>query len=265
MRRLRKHRRSPGNRAATLKLLAAPLALILLCLLLSAPRVKKSDVCALKMPGDAILRVYQMNSRHGLDFAELLAIYCFENKFFPDKSYDFSEAGIDTIKYGRHGRLRRSVRPYYEMFQTLLSEIECFPLETADSPPYIYGDSWGTSASMTGCIILDRDNSSGRLLTRAMSAGAVESTGRDSAGGFRVTILTSGGTRFIYSRLSALADGIRPGAQIPAGAPVGFIGRGGKARNPAGAVVSISLKTRFGQIYINPYPFLRYIESTGRL
>ncbi|GHU53914.1 hypothetical protein AGMMS49975_13290 [Clostridia bacterium] len=236
--------------------------------------INLEDVAALRLPSGTIADISALSSKYGVDFAELLTIYCIENQFFPSKIYGLSQAEIEQkfildYKDIRKKYKTRALKPYKDMFNLLLSEIKAFPVseqEPSAELPYIYGDGWGTSRAASGCDITDRENIKGRLLINSMTDGTIESLLNTETGGYTASVRTDNGTVYTYAHLERYADGLAVNEKVFAGAFLGYMGNSGKLKDtalkqPVHLNVTIFVKFTKKKFYINPYPFLRYVEN----
>lgn len=178
-------------------------------------------------------------------------------KRIPDKSYD----------------------AYYSIVETLMTEIKYFPvppLPDYGTGAYMYGDTWSAKREMCGtnnhlgCDIFDRDNIPGRLFVASMSGGVVESRGKNGRGGMYVGIRTEKGTYFLYDNLERLDETLEPGVAVAPGMIMGYMGNGGRADSsdvkgysPTNVHIGVKVKSNLknNELWINPYPFLRFLED----
>ncbi|MCL2604501.1 MAG: M23 family metallopeptidase [Defluviitaleaceae bacterium] len=244
-------------------------------------RVSAETVAAFRVPHRAIGMLEEYADRYGIPFAELFVIFNAENRFFPDKSAVHDLSVIEQLYVVDFERIKRrynarSLTPYVRMFGNLFAELEVFPIPAGwyeTEPSIMYGDSWGMDHNQQGdrmhmgTAILDRENIRGRVPVVSMTHGRVEEAGWNNQLGYFVGITTINGTYYLYAHLDSIAQGLRSGQIVHAGQPLGNMGNTGGGRGggtfPVHLHVGISPEADFtrGRFWINPYPFLRYMEA----
>jgi len=246
-------------------------------------RVSPDTVAAFRVPHRAIGMLEEYASRHNISFPHLFAVFNAENDFFPEKSaiYDLSVLEqlyvVDFYRIMRRYNAR-SLAPYIAMFENLFDELAVFPIPPGwyeGEPSIMFGDSWGVEHNFQGnrmhmgTAIVDRENIRGRVPIVSMTSGQVEEAGWNNQLGYFVGIITENGTYYLYAHLDSLAQGLRPGQNIAAGHPLGYMGNTGGGRGgrsfPVHVHIGISPEVDFarGRFWINPYPLLRYVEGRG--
>jgi len=244
-------------------------------------RVSPDEVAAFRVPHRAIGMLKEYAQRHNISFPLLFAVFNAENDFFPEKSavYDLSMLEqmyvLDFYRINRRYNTR-SLAPYVTMFENLFSEIATFPIPPDwydDEPSIMFGDSWGVEHNFQGnrmhmgTAIVDRENIRGRVPIVSITAGQVEEAGWNNQLGYFVGVVTNTGTYYLYAHLDSLASGLSAGQSIPPGHHLGYMGNTGGGRGgrtfPVHVHIGISPQVGFarGQFWINPYPFLRYLEA----
>jgi len=244
-------------------------------------RVDAETVAAFRVPTGSIGSLRGYAAQNGIRFAELFAVFNAENNFFPEKHavYDLSE--LERLYVSDFNRLwrqynSRSLAPYVAMFENLFTEIETFPVPAPwVGGEVIFGDSWGVEHNFQGkdmhrgTAVIDRANIRGRVPVVSMTRGNVREAGFDINLGYYVKIITENGTYYLYAHLESIASGIFVGRDVLAGEPIGMMGNSGGGRRdsdrgfPVHLHVAISPEVSFARsnFWINPYPFLRYLES----
>jgi murein DD-endopeptidase MepM/ murein hydrolase activator NlpD len=215
---------------------------------------------------------------HGVPFAELFTLFCAENGFFPEKHVSYDLSGIEGQYVTAFDEIRKrydeeNIAPYYSMFANLFNELTAFPVAepNPDEPVTIYGDSWDVERNYEGIKmhrgvdILDRENLRGRVQVLSMTDGTVTASGFDDWLGYHVIIVTASETTLLYAHLDSVAGGVAAGGTVRAGQEIGRMGDsgGGGETFPVHLHLGISPKAAFAgnNFWINPYPFLRYIEK----
>jgi len=247
-------------------------------------RVHADTVAAFRVPHRAIglLEVYA--ARYGIPFAELFAIFVAENDFFPEKSAVHDISGLEELYVQDFNRIMRrynsrSIAPYVAMFRNLFGEIETFPVPSGwylYEPSVMFGNSWGVAHNFQGnrmhmgTAIVDRENIRGRVPIVSMTRGLVQDASWCNQLGYFVGVVTPSGSYYLYAHLHSLAPGLAPGQNISAGHHLGQMGNTGGGRGaqtfPVHLHLAISPDVSFtrGQFWINPYPFLRYLDDIVR-
>lgn len=244
-------------------------------------RVNADTVAALRVPHRAIGLLEFYAQRHDIPFAELFTVFVAENQFFPDKATIHDLSVIEQLYAVDFDRIKRkyntrSLTPYMTMFTNLFEELETFPIPGGwyeVEPSVMYGDSWGMDYNQQGnkthmgTAIIDRENIRGRVPVVSMSHGRVEEAGWNNQLGYFVGITTINGTYYLYAHLDSITQGLRTGQMVHAGQPLGYMGNTGGGRGggtfPVHLHIGISPVADFtrGRFWINPYPFLRYMET----
>jgi murein DD-endopeptidase MepM/ murein hydrolase activator NlpD len=241
-----------------------------------------ATVAALRVPYQAAGLLNGYAAAHGVPFAELFTLFCAENGFFPEKHVSYDLSGIETKYVTSFNEIKKrydekNIAPYYAMFANLFSELTAFPVTepNPDEPVTIYGDSWDVERNYEGIKlhrgtdILDRENLRGRVQVVSMADGTVQAGGFDEWLGYHVVTVTASGTTLLYAHLDSVAAGVVPGGTVTAGQEIGRMGDSGGGREtfPVHLHLGISPKAAFANddYWINPYPFLRYIENTRGL
>ena len=244
------------------------------------------DVKAFRIPHQNIEQLKLFADSQGLDFPKILALYSIENNFFPSKVLSSTIIGVDkdfvanldTIK----SRYRsRDIEPYRQMFSDIIDDIKYFPIprgyDAEGEASYMYGDSWGAVRNYRGehvhegTDIMDRENIAGRIPIVSMTDGVISDIGWSELGGFRIGIVSPNDVYYYYAHFDRFANGLTLDTSIRAGQILGYMGNSGydkregtKGKFPVHLHVGIMPNVKFsrGDTWINPYPYLRYIESS---
>lgn len=220
-------------------------------------------VAAMRVPAQAMSNLFSLAEWFDLPFDQLLAMYAVANDFFPHGSAPAVELDILKDRYvAGFRRLRRQysardIRPYFEMFNNLIAELELFPL-----PPgygYMFSDTWDRASF--GTNILDQENIRGRIPVLSMTEGNIRQAGWHYNLGYHVIVETQRGSRILYAQLDSINEGITAGHPVYPGQNLGTMGSSGE-RIPVNLHIAISPKVAFAEdFWINPYPFLRHMEE----
>lgn len=243
------------------------------------------NVAAYQIPYSVLMELKELSSKYSIDFAELLTIYSLENNFFPTKpvsptKYELEQNIILNFDKIRSTYNKNDISAYYKVLADITSELNYFPIprgyDTDKTVSYMYGDSWGAERSFDGSSnhqgtdILDRENVRGRIPIVSMTNGTLKDMDWNELGGYRIGIETENGTYYYYAHMDSYADNLEVGNRISAGQVIGFMGDSGYDKQegvtgkfPVHLHVGISPKTTLANdFWINPYPFLRYIENS---
>ena len=214
-----------------------------------------SAVAAFRIPTTAMSNLYSLSNANSAPFDQILTMYAVTNNFFAQ--YDESpivefDLLYENYVYGfnqlRRRYASRDVRPYFEMFKNLTNELVHFPVPSTHE--YTFHDTWENSR---GTVILDLMNTRERIPVSSMTPGEISHAAWHSNQGYYVVVATESGNRIIYTQLDNLADGMKPGMTIVAGQQLGYMG--------THLHISINVKPYADDFWINPYPFLRHLET----
>jgi len=244
-------------------------------------RVSPDVVAAFRVPHRSIQLLEGYATRHNISFPELFAIFNAENDFFPEKSAVYDLSMLEQMYVNDFYRIirrynARSLAPYIAMFENLFTEIAVFPIPSGwyeVEPSIMFGDSWGVEHNFQGnrmhmgTAIVDRENIRGRVPIVSMTAGQIEEAGWNNQLGYFVGVITQNGTYYLYAHMDNIVNGLSAGQEIPSGHHLGYMGNTGGGRGdrsfPVHLHIGISPDVDFvrGRFWINPYPFLRYLEG----
>jgi len=221
-------------------------------------------VSALRVPPQAMSNLYVLSQLYDIPFDQLLAIYAVTNNFFPLGSSPtvelevLKEDYVTGFRQLRRQYASRDIRPYFDLFQNLISELEYFPVPQEYS--YMFSDTWDQPK---GTNILDQENIRGRIPVLSMTEGYVRQAGWHSRLGYHAVIVTERGSRILYAHLNSLEEEISPGRQISAGQVLGSMGSSGEAL-PVHLHIGVSPSVSFAEdFWINPYPFLKHLQEVN--
>lgn len=165
--------------------------------------------------------------------------------------------------------------PRYEegesIYKQFVYDIKYFPIPKYKK--YEFKPSWQErtlfeESDSYGIDIIDPKNTTGKTPVVSMTEGVVEGLGWHEIGGYRVGIRSEGGAYFYYGHLDALPTHIQKGDTVQAGDYLGMMGNTGygaegtRGEIPVKLHVGIAVSAKDGkQFWVNPYPFLEYVES----
>lgn len=247
--------------------------------------VNIEDVKAFRIHYKDIYDLKEFSDKNALSFPEVLAVYSIDKDFFPSKNMVTTINSIDQNFIVNYEKVKKkykekAILPYKTMFSNFLNDIKYFPIpngyDLEDDISYMYGDSWGAGKSYgksnfnRGTDILDRENVAGRIPIVSMTDGVITDMGWSAEGGFQIGITASSGNYYYYAHFDSFAEGLAENVSISAGQFLGYMGNSGydkKEGTKGKFVVSLhiemmsSVKIGKDDMWVNPYPYLRYIES----
>ncbi|MDR1687370.1 MAG: M23 family metallopeptidase [Clostridiales bacterium] len=270
------------NKANTLAVIALFLLAVFLFLRPSVPsKVPDADnFAAFSFSPNTISDIKEISEKYGYNFYEMMFVYSAECSFAEEKELNIrSKEQIEKMLVADYKNIRKKYKisesvKYEKLLENILGEIKYFPVEQG-SASYIYGDSWGNARNYKGnrrhlgCDIMDRENIRGRLQVKSMTDGVIQNIGWNELGGYRVGITASSGTYYYYAHLESFAEGLEKGSFITAGQTIGYMGDTGYSKDE-GTTGNFAVHLHVGimpvldnkkDYWINPYPFLRFIEQ----
>jgi hypothetical protein len=235
------------------------------------------------MSYDYFKELKSLAEKNDLDFPELLAAYSLHFGFFQTSAEEPSTAGMEELcaQILSEYKENEDLKPYEEMFRTLLSEMKTFPVPLSQSEgsgesPCEYEDTWGSARAYAGARahegtdIMDKNNDRGRLQVVSITDGEVLEFGWYELGGYHVGVKTENDTYYYYAHLDSFAPGMEKGIKVKAGQLLGFMGDSGygregtKGKFPVHLHVGICPDAAFAkeEFWINPYLFMRNLEDS---
>ena len=225
-----------------------------------------TTVAAMRMPASAMSNLFYLSRSYNAPFAQVLTMYAVANDFFPPGP-EISAVEINVLHQdyiSGFNRLRRQyssrdVRPYFELFTNIINEIEYFPVQ--EGYKYSFSDIWD---NRQGTAILDLANTRGNVPVLSMTGGHISHAAWHRLLGYHIMIVTESGTRILYAHLDGLSRDFISGTEILPGSKLGTMGNSGELAKgkPVHLHVGISPAVTFADnFWINPYPFLRFLEE----
>lgn len=160
-------------------------------------------------------------------------------------------------------------------YQAILGELKCFPVvpDAGGRFNINFTDTWnqhrsyGGNRRHEGTDLMSGENIRGEYPVISMTDGTVEKMGWLEQGGYRIGIRGTYGAYFYYAHLESYAKELKVGDTVKAGQLLGYMGDSGYG--PEGTVgkfdvhlhVGIYVETGFGELSVNPYWILRYLET----
>jgi murein DD-endopeptidase MepM/ murein hydrolase activator NlpD len=239
-----------------------------------------ADVAAFRVPYDSFHTLNQLALKYNIPFYALLTLYAQRFDFFPENCQAEDPNEIEQKYLTQYHKFKKKsstkeTPAYEEMFRHLLKEMEEFPIPKAYWENCVYSDSWGAARKFggdrihEGTDILDRDNVPARIPVASMTDGYIQELGWNELGGYRIGIKTEYDTFYYYAHLEHFLPELQKGDSVRAGQILGFMGNTGYGKEgtrgqfPVHLHVGISPSVSFTskEFWINPYPFLRYLEE----
>ncbi len=203
--------------------------------------------------------------------AEYAAIYTLlkQNKLI--KGDNVSAGKFDYLKERlQENKSCQELTGYYE---SILSDIKLFPVKIEEAEKVSYVDTWselrnyGGNRRHEGTDIFPKENTRGKYKVISATDGVVERLGWLEKGGYRVGIRAPHGAYFYYAHLDSYAKGLGIGDIIKAGDLLGYMGDSGygkegtRGKFPVHLHFGIYADTVLGELSVNPYRSLLYLEK----
>ena len=160
-------------------------------------------------------------------------------------------------------------------YKAILADIKCYPVipDKVGKLNITFTDTWneyrsyGGNRRHEGTDLMSAENIRGDYPVVSMTDGTVEKKGWLEQGGYRIGIRGTYGAYFYYAHLESYAPELQVGDTIKAGQLLGYMGDSGYGSE--GTVgkfdvhlhVGIYVETDFGELSVNPYLVLRYLET----
>ena len=228
--------------------------------------ILKLDMIAVqnfRIPSKNLFLLKRLAGDYDIDFAELLSIYAIDNNFFKDSKSSVKISDIE-YKYAVNYKSilkkydRKSIVPYYNMFKSIFAELEYFPITLIDSNNYMLSEA--LEQEIEGIEITNKSLSHSNISVVSMTDGIIKDIGFDKNDGMYVSIVTQNNNVYYYANLDNLNKALSKNRKISSGQYIGQMGKNQINRNKENLIIRIS--PAFKKIpFINPYPFLKYIEN----
>lgn len=205
------------------------------------------------------------------EFYDKLTTRMLQSNFNPQKG----KKNLPAIFY-KIGILRPIYKQYRTMYQTILQDIECFPVanDIKGGETTYFDDSWGGVRTYggkrkhEGTDIMTSNNDRGYFPVVSMTDGIVEKKGWLPKGGYRLGIRSPEGAYFYYAHLHSYAEGIEEGTAVRKGDYIALMGDTGYSEIE-GTVGNFDVHLHMGiyidykgqEMSVNPYYILRHYEN----
>lgn len=236
-------------------------------------------VASFKIPDNTLDKINELSVKHKKDFITLVTLYSLENNFFETTSIEEPLEQLEIILINNYNILYKKYKPaikiYKDIFKTAFEDIKTFPI-TELYTDYNYDDSFGVKRDYggdrihLGTDIMDNLNTRGRIAIVSMTDGVIQNIGWNELGGYRIGILSKNQNYYYYAHFDSFNKELKNGDKILAGDLLGYMGdtgysklEGVKGNFPVHLHIGFSIKTDLTQdeFWINPYPFLKYIQD----
>lgn len=205
------------------------------------------------------------------EFYDKLTICMLQTGFHPDRN----PKNLPGFFY-KTGILRSKYMEYKNMYQTILEDIECFPVgeDIQGGETTSFDDSWGGVRTYggkrkhEGTDIMTSNNKRGYFPVISMTDGVVEKQGWLPKGGYRIGVRSPEGGYYYYAHLHSYAKGMKEGKTVRKGELLGLMGDTGYSEIE-GTVGNFSVHLHMGiyldykgeEMSVNPYYILKYYED----
>lgn len=238
---------------------------------INSTSIQYEEFRKMKLPATWIKKV-----KSDIDNVDDLTIYMLVN--------DYDLSGKRNIKKSNFKKMRYKLAQnstYQELekyYYAILNDLKCFPIPLKENgESYVsFDDSWyadrnfGGARKHEGTDLMPEYNITGLYPIISMTDGVVEKIGWLEKGGYRIGIRASSGAYFYYAHLESYAADIKEGDKIKAGQLLGLMGDTGYGPEGTTGMFDVHLHfgiyvdTPFGELSVNPYYILQYLQSQYR-
>lgn len=204
---------------------------------------------------------------------EYLAVYWLENRF----GHTSEPVSPDHIvEYRKRWERSEGWGEYLSACQAVWDDLTYFPvaepsgesgMKVSFEDSWMYERSYQGERGHEGTDIMPSRNERGVLPIVSMTDGVVQNKGWLELGGYRIGIRAPHGAYFYYAHLDSYAD-LEIGDEVKAGDLLGFMGDTGYSKTegttgkfPVHLHLGIYIFHGDGEISVNPYPALKYVED----
>lgn len=205
-------------------------------------------------------------------------------EFYEELTIRMLQTGFSPVSKKRNlpgffyktGILKSKYIEYKKMYQTILKDIECFPVaeDVKGGETTGFDDSWGGARTYggkrkhEGTDIMTSNNKRGYFPVISMTDGVVEKQGWLPKGGYRIGIRSPEGGYYYYAHLHSYAKGMHEGRTVRKGQMLGMMGDTGYSEIE-GTVGNFDVHLHVGiyldymgqEMSVNPYYILKYYED----
>lgn len=230
---------------------------------------------AIKISNDCIDYLIKEGKDRNEDYIAWITLAMLEHDYDLSKIKKEKKV-IKTTKKNQELRTLEAYTILYPKYNAIFSDLVYFPIpvdlkgkETVSFDNSWMGErSYGGTRFHEGTDIMTSNNVRGYFPVLSISAGVVEQKGWLEKGGYRIGIRAPGGAYFYYAHMYSYAANLEKGDTVRAGELLGFMGDTGysKVEGTTGNFdvhlhLGIYLDTDEGEISVNPYWVLKYLEN----
>ncbi len=230
----------------------------------------------IKRKMDKELETNEINTKKGsqtYDTADYITLAMLLNRYNLNNARNIGKSNSNFIISNlSQNKSFIELKAYYK---AILGDIKCFPvIPISDGELNVtFIDTWnayrsyGGNRRHEGTDIMSKENLRGVYPIVSMTDGTVEKMGWLEQGGYRIGIRGTYGAYYYYAHLESYAPDLKIGDSIKAGDFLGYMGDSGYgAEGTVGEFdvhlhVGIYVETDFGELSVNPYSILLYLES----
>lgn len=202
-----------------------------------------------------------------------LTLYMMIHRYNLEKSRKVSKKNISMLLESLSDNA--SFLELKEYYSAILFDIECFPVpdDINGKSMVTFEDSWNSYRSYggnrrhEGTDLMPEQNIRGVYHVLSMTDGSIDKMGWLEKGGYRIGIRGNSGTYYYYAHLDSYAPGLHVGDLVKAGQFIGYMGDSGYGVEGTTGMFDVHLhlgiyvNTSFGELSVNPYWMLRYLEE----
>lgn len=230
-------------------------------------------IAKIKKTSDNYDAPFTYKGKNKWDEYDRLTLYMLIYNYDIDKGTTIKKSNIDlfmeSLKYDRNFQ---ELKGYYF---AILNDIESFPVtpKSNGDTNVSYEDSWnahrgyGGNRRHEGTDLMGIENIRGHYPVISITEGVVEQLGWLEQGGYRIGIRSNSGAYFYYAHLDSYEEGIKKGDSVKAGQVLGYMGDSGygsegtKGKFDVHLHMGIYVDSPFGELSVNPYKVLLYLEK----
>ncbi|QHQ63778.1 peptidoglycan DD-metalloendopeptidase family protein [Anaerocolumna sedimenticola] len=230
----------------------------------------------IKRKMDKELESNEINTKKGsqtYDTADYITLAMLLNRYNLNNARNIGKSNSNfLISNLSQNKSFMELKAYYK---AILGDIKCFPvIPNSDGELNVtFIDTWnayrsyGGNRRHEGTDIMSKENLRGVYPIVSMTDGTVEKMGWLEQGGYRIGVRGTYGAYYYYAHLESYAPDLKIGDSINAGDFLGYMGDSGYgAEGTVGEFdvhlhVGIYVETDFGELSVNPYSILLYLES----
>lgn len=216
--------------------------------------------------------MYQSNTA---TWDDVLTFAMLKQRFHLEKNRD-----LNRKKVPFYYKNSSAFQNFKKRYKAIFKDIKYFPVgnDVDGKETCFYENSWyndrtyGGKRFHEGTDIMTSNNKRGYFPVYSMTDGTVEQKGWLKLGGWRLGIRSKNGAYFYYAHMFKYAKNIKVGDTIKAGQLIGYVGDTGYSEKegttgnfPVHLHIGIYLQEKKGEMSVNPYWVLKWIESNKKV